>query len=461
MESTVGKVSDVSELGLVNHASLMVSTSHALLISDPWVDGSAFNDGWDLLVPSAPPDLTADTRPLFVWYSHEHPDHFAPRWLRGLDERVKARTTVLFQDTIDHRVADFCRSAGLRTIEMADGSTHQLAADLQVTCGAVWEYDSWLLVKVPEMTLLNLNDCRVIDPDALAVLARQVGPIDILATQFSYASWKGGPEHTALRRHYADDKLRQVRRQVEALKPRWVLPFASFMYFSHAENRYMNDALNTIDATVATIEQTAAQPMVLYPGQRWAAGSIHDPNPAIACWREAFDLHTRTFRESATVARDDLIASAAAFRRHLHTFNNRLFLTGLRYAPVGGFLRPVTIGLYDYPGEAFEFSTWKGLRPTTKVPAAWMHSSSLDFIFSHGFGFDTLLVNGRFQADTDGFRRLSRAFGITVINNTGRKVGWAAINDARYFISLLRTVRNFSDNSQAAERGEDLAPFAA
>ncbi len=448
----------MSELRLVNHASLLVSTPHACLISDPWLDGSAFNDGWDLLVPSSLPDLAADERPLYVWYSHEHPDHFAPKWLKSLDDRVKARTTVLFQDTIDHRVVEFCRASGLKTIEMADGSTHQLAADLQVTCGFVWEYDSWLLVKAPEMTLLNLNDCRVIDDDALAALARQVGPIDVLATQFSYAAWKGGPEQTALRRHYADDKLHQVKRQIDVLKPRWVLPFASFIYFSHRENRYMNDAINTIDDAVATIEQTSAKPMVLYPGEPWSCGTRYDPTAAIAAWRAEFQLDERPYHTSTTVPRADLITSAEAFRRQMQTFNNRLFLAGLRYAPVGGFLRPVTIGLYDHPGEAFEFSAWKGLRPTSKAPDALMHSSSLDFIFKRGFGFDTLLVNGRFEADTDGFRKLSRAFGITIINNNGRKIGWSAIKDARYFASLLGTVRNFADNAQAAERGEAFAP---
>ena len=240
-----------------------------------------------------------------------------------------------------------------------------------------------------------------------------------------------------------------------------MVPFASFIYFSHAENRYMNDSLNTIDETVTVIERTSAHAMVLYPGQGWIAGSAHDPTAAIDAWRDAFDLDRQTFRESATVLRDDLVASATAFRRQLHKFNNRLFLAGLRYAPVGGFLRPVTIGLYDYPGEAFEFSSWKGLRPSTNPPDAWMHSASLDFIFRRGFGFDTLLVNGRFEADVDGFRKLSRAFGITIINNNGRKIGWSAIKDAKYFASLLRTVRNFSDNAEAAERGDNLAPATA
>ena len=438
------------DLRLVNHASIMVSTPNAIIVSDPWIEGSAFNDGWDLLVPGGMPDLTSDTRPVFVWYSHEHPDHFSPRWLKGLSTEVKSRTTVLFQQTIDHRVAAFCRANGFPTIEMTDGQSYHLAEDLDVTCGFVWEYDSWLLVKAPGLSFLNLNDCRVPDDD-LAALAAKVGSIDVLATQFSYAAWKGGPDQTALRRQYAGEKLRHIQAQIQAISPTWVLPFASFIYFSHEENRYMNDAINSIDDAEATISTTPAKPMVLFPGDSWTPGTAHDPTPAMAQWRHAFQMESRTFRTSKPIDRDTLVEAAGTYRRTLGKVNNRLFLALIRAMPVGGFLRPLTIELYDQPGRNLRFSAWKGLTASSDPADVKLHSSSLEFILTKGFGFDSLLVNGRFEADTDGFRKLSRMFGITVINNTGRSIGWRGLKDVRYFASLLSTVRKFSDNAERAE----------
>lgn len=445
-------------VGLVNHACLAISTPHAVVLSDPWISGSAFDDGWDFLLPSVMPPLADDPRPVFVWYSHEHPDHFSPGFLKHLDPAVRARTTVLYQRAGDHRVADFCRSVGVQVMELDDGVAVDLVEGVRVTCGFVWEYDSWLLVESPGMRMLNLNDCRLTD-EALRALAARVGTIDVLATQFSYASWKGGPEHTELRRHYAREKLRQVETQITALRPAQVIPFASFVYFSHVENRYMNDAVNRIDDVVPVITAAGAEPVVLAPGDEWVVGTRHRGDAAVTRWREAFDLDRQAFRDSPDVAAGDLASAATEFCRTLRRRNNRLFLALLRYAPVGGFLRPITIELIDHPGERLTFSAWKGLRPGGSGEAdIRLHSSSLRFVFSRQYGFDTLLVNGRFEATSDGFRRVSRMFGITIINHAGRTIGWRAMKDYRYFAALLGTVRSFNDNADAAERGAALSP---
>ena len=36
----------------VNHASYIVQYKNIRMIADPWLFGSSFNDGWDLLVDS-------------------------------------------------------------------------------------------------------------------------------------------------------------------------------------------------------------------------------------------------------------------------------------------------------------------------------------------------------------------------------------------------------------------------
>ncbi len=68
-----------------------------------------------------------------------------------------------------------------------------------------------------------------------------IGPVDVLLTQFSYAAWKGGRDNKALRQAAAREKLVTVRRQIECLQPKFVIPFASFIYFSHADNFYLNN----------------------------------------------------------------------------------------------------------------------------------------------------------------------------------------------------------------------------
>src|SRR5690349_15279746 len=95
----------------VNHASFIASSGRTSLMCDPWLFGSAFNDGWELLVPSqhtthAIGEVTA------LWISHVHPDHFAPSVLKAVARDVRRRTPVYFQRTLDQQVATFCRGIG-------------------------------------------------------------------------------------------------------------------------------------------------------------------------------------------------------------------------------------------------------------------------------------------------------------------------------------------------------------
>src|SRR5205823_15052942 len=91
----------------VNHASYVPTARDVRLITDPWLFGSAFNNGWDL-ISEAKFSLDDFREITHIWFSHEHPDHFAPPVLKAIDPAVRANITVLFQETKDHKVLDFC-----------------------------------------------------------------------------------------------------------------------------------------------------------------------------------------------------------------------------------------------------------------------------------------------------------------------------------------------------------------
>lgn len=98
----------------VNHASFVVHHGETSLLSDPWLWGSSFNDGWKLCVPSVHGPEVIDEATA-IWISHVHPDHFAPRVLRSVPRSVRTQTPVYFQRTRDQQVAKFCRDSGTRS----------------------------------------------------------------------------------------------------------------------------------------------------------------------------------------------------------------------------------------------------------------------------------------------------------------------------------------------------------
>ena len=65
------------KIQFVNHSSFIVEHEGVRIISDPWLEGRVFNNGWDLISKSK--FMYDDFKEIqYIWFSHEHPDHFFP-----------------------------------------------------------------------------------------------------------------------------------------------------------------------------------------------------------------------------------------------------------------------------------------------------------------------------------------------------------------------------------------------
>lgn len=428
----------------VNHASFILRHGGVRLISDPWLFGSAFNNGWDLLCETRfAIDDFAREGITHIWFSHEHPDHFSPPVLKQIPKQVRQTITVLFQETQDGKVLTWCRKLGFQTAELPTRQWYDLAPDLRVMCGKVPFFDSWLLMEAGGCRILNANDC-VVDGEGLASeIESATGPVDVLLTQFSYAGWEGNPDEPELRRASAAEKLRRVRLQIEALRPRFVIPFASFVYFSHEENFFCNDAVNTIrDAHAFITENTGATPVVLYPGDRWIVGQDADSRAALSAWDEDYDLSAKPLRRTESVPVDELVAASRDYVRRVTARNSR-FLIRLLSLPPFRYFEPLRIRLTDW-GTVALFDVNTGL---TLVDGAsddceiMLSSESLACVFRFDWGFDTLLVNGRFQASQLHYKRMVKTFFLGPLNNTGRYLHPRTLFDARFAKRALRKLR--------------------
>ncbi len=274
----------MTEFTFLNHAGYRTSWGPTTLVGDPWLGGTAFNNGWRLLVEDERlGSLAADSK--YIWLSHEHPDHFSIEFFKKHQPR---QATILFQKTHDKRVIGWFRDNGYNTAEIGDGESYELSPGETLTVGRSGHYDSWCFYRNREHGILNLNDCHFPDTRVLERMVRKLGPVDLLMTQFSYASWRGGRANTELRRRSAAEKLQTVLGQVKAVQPRFVLPFASFVYFCHQENAYLNDSVNTIDAVYEALDGQGATPVILRPGERWTVGTPLDCGPALEFWRRTY-----------------------------------------------------------------------------------------------------------------------------------------------------------------------------
>ena len=387
----------------VNHASFIVDHNGVRLISDPWLFGSAFADSWDLLSPTR--FQTGDWASItHIWLSHEHPDHFSPPSLKSIPEEYRRRIVVMTQRTRDRRVASYCRGLGFaQVIEMRSGEWLNLGPEVSVMCQPVKLDDSWLAIRAGDSTVLNLNDCLLgTESEVRGVLAQVGRPIDVLLTQFSFAAWIGNREDQASHDLSARVSRERFMLHARTVQPQWVIPFASYVWFSHEENAFMNDAVNRVQDIVAEVRRsTTITPLVLYPGDTWRPGQPEDPTSrAIEAYvADSEACATRPRHETRPQTIEELQIVAAGYSRQLLRFHGPL----LRLLNTLGLLRPTPVWLRDH-GKAVMFSMG-GLSVSTLGYAECdvaLTSDALAYTLQHMWGGMTLIISGRFEVPSGG-----------------------------------------------------------
>jgi UDP-MurNAc hydroxylase len=422
----------------VNHASFVVEHDDVRLICDPWLSGPAFAGGWDLLAKSVFQigDFANITH---IWYSHEHPDHFVPRVLQEIDEALRPQITVLYQKTRDGKVAKFCRSLGYKVRELTHGERTAIGTHVAVTCDEVPFYDSWLLIEADGTRILNLNDCVVGRETVAESIAKQCGRVDVLLSQFNDAEWKGNPDRKDLREASAREKLRRLKLQATTIKPTHMIPFASFFFFSHEENFYLNDSMNDVgDVARFLASECGTTPLVLYPGDTWKPGDAHDPDVASARYRSDLRAAKPLHAPGESIALEQLARIADRYRNRIKKQNNEmlLWLAANPWLPV---LPSIRIYLDDL-ALAIQFDWRHGLVQKSLSREACdisMHSESLAYVFRFDWGMDTLTVNGRFRANEEGYARFVKTFAPGSLNNIGRRLGFELLADPPFIRRML------------------------
>jgi hypothetical protein len=443
------------QLTLINHACVKLALGDVVVLCDPWLSGSAFNNGWDLLIKTPMEIDAAMAGVTHIWVSHEHPDHFVPKFFIDISAAYRS-IPVLFQQTRDKRVKSFIEKQGFTVTELAD-RREQTIGKVRVTCGVSEFYDSWLHLRDGAHSVLNLNDCAEGEQTELRNIARLTGPIDLLLTQFSYAAWKGGRANAHFRVLAAKRKLETIAAQVEALKPRHVVPFASFVYFSNEENAYLNDHINRPVDAAGAIVKAGAEPVILYPGESWDSGVPHDNAASLAAYARVYDaLPALPLRPPGTsVPLEQLEREFARYRDGVFGRNSHALIVLLRRLPLLGVFHPVIIRLTDLD-QTVSVSIVDGfaVAPAGHEDVA-MHSSSLSFIFNNPFGFDTLTVNGRFEATPQGFGKMTKSLAVGSLNAMGLAVSPKLVMNFKVVLMLLRrlagVIRNMTQGNRATQ----------
>ena len=95
----------------VNHASYIIEFNGKKIITDPWLEYRVFNEGWQLLSDSkCTYEKFKDID--YIWFSHEHPDHFMPRVIKKIPKSYKSNIKWSQYESYEFVYAYSCRIRG-------------------------------------------------------------------------------------------------------------------------------------------------------------------------------------------------------------------------------------------------------------------------------------------------------------------------------------------------------------
>ena len=419
------------EIKFYTHACFSISDNRTVLLNDPYLFGTAFNDGWDLIYEINNFKFD-DNKDYFIYFSHEHPDHFSIQFLKSLSKEIRSKITVIYQKTKDGRVKEFITKFGFKFIDLNDKKRYEFAKSFFITIGQVPFYDSWALIEIEGKKILNANDCILETPERVKDIKKVTKNVDILFTQYSYANWvEGGKDNKLERVKLANEKLSRIKMQFDVLSPTFIVPFASMVRFCHEENSYMNDAINTPGTTVEFIEKnTSSKPYLMTPYEVWDGIKMKDNKDAKKFWNDAYTkaLKKDLIKVNKAYSLEDIEIACNNMLRRVKEKNNYLLIFIMSFFKI---IPKQNIYITDL-NKIINFSWSDGLKIITFDNSdnfVEMSSEPVHFIFSFDFGIDTLNVNARFKGNLLQKKKLIRTFSLLELNNTGRYISFRGLLD--------------------------------
>ena len=388
----------MAKIKFINHAGILISSKTIYLLVDPWTRGGAFNNSWNLISKSGNVNYKKLTH---IWISHEHPDHFSVYDVKKII-KLNPRVVFLFQHTKDKRVINFIKKLGGITVEKKNNELYFFNDNdfiRIIKCGSI---DSLSILKIDNKVIVNMNDCIV--GNEIRKLNNVISSlkVDCLLTQFGYASFISNENQKIERKKAANKKLIQIEEQINFFQPEYVIPFASFIYFSHVENFYMNKQQNTLDKVKNTIIKKGAVPIILYPNDVF---SFTKKNTAKAMKSYKYDLkNIKPKNYGKKVAINILIHKSKLYLDRMKKFHGSYVYTYLNlisnlYTLIGrNKFNKIVFFISDISIKV-EFSYLYGLNIINAhtEPDISLSSQSLEYIFDFDWGMDSLIVNARFE----------------------------------------------------------------
>ena len=137
----------------IGNATLICFDKKPVLVTDPWIMGSAYFGSWTLSheIPTAQFNSILETE--YIWISHGHPDH-----LSGTSLELLKNKKILLPDHYGQRIYKGLKVKGFDAHLLRNCIWTSLSDHIRVLCIADYNQDAILLVDINGRLIININD---------------------------------------------------------------------------------------------------------------------------------------------------------------------------------------------------------------------------------------------------------------------------------------------------------------
>jgi UDP-MurNAc hydroxylase len=380
------------KIHFVGHACVVAECADTSILMDPWLFGKIFNDSWSLL-PEPKFDQAMLDKIDYIWISHEHPDHCHFPSLDSFPAAFKARVTILFQDRDFTKMFAAFRKLGYQRFKRLPHRTIVPLSDkpdtTKVYCYHAGLMDSALAVMGQWQVIFNANDARISVGECKGIL-HDIGHVDALLSQFSLAAYAGFEPHEKYLPRRARQILENVSSVHRALRAKVTIPFASFMYFSSLDNKYVNKFANSAHDAAGYLRRRDQHAAILYPGDTYEVGAEHDSSQALAQFDELPGVEERGYDPIQSKTMAEIVVAYDSLAAQMRDKYSMLLLRMLHRVVIRIPDLDKTVAFRLAGGSLEEIDNATG-------PDLVINSQPLWFGFKFPFGIQTLGVSARFR----------------------------------------------------------------
>lgn len=289
----------------INHASLLIETSGARILTDPWFAGPAYASQWHQFPKPLNLELTEQADTILV--SHAHEDHLHEKSLALLDKSKR----VFYPFNWYGGTIEWICSMGFGDVtEAISCRTYSLGGRTRVTF-VVNGHDSIMVFEDGQEVVINVNDAlHSSEPyviDAFTDYLRQRWPrIDVVLCGFGGASYFPNTIRGPGKNDRAVAWLREQLfahnfcRIVSRLAPRLAVPFAADFALLADRQRWINDVRFPREWLPGYFREMggSAEIAIMYSGDQIVNGRLEARSPyrdRIANNNDMLDLLTEQY----------------------------------------------------------------------------------------------------------------------------------------------------------------------